>query len=60
VIAGKISHDSKTEKGVQVFAPFTSILRTLATNGLNVPAESLYQLFRCPSLFSVFDDEWSG
>lgn len=46
VIARKVSQCSKNEAGAQAFAAFTSVVRTLAKQGVHSMVEGLYQLFR--------------
>jgi transposase len=50
VMARKVSHGSKNSAGTHAFAAFTSVVRTLAKNGVESLVESLYQLFRCPAV----------
>jgi transposase len=49
VIARKVSHCSKNDRGAYTFAAFTSVVRTLAKHSADVLVEGLYQLFRTPS-----------
>jgi hypothetical protein len=46
VIARKVSQCSKNDAGAQAFAAFTSVVRTLAKQGVASMVEGLYQLFR--------------
>jgi transposase len=46
VIARKVSHGCKNGAGAHAFAPFTSVVRTLATQRVDSLVENLYQLFR--------------
>jgi transposase len=50
VIARKVSHCSKNDRGAHAFAAFTSVVRTLAKHSADVLVEGLYHLFRTPSL----------
>jgi transposase len=50
VIARKISHCSKNDRGAQAFAAFTSVVRTLAKHRVDSLVESLYHLFRSPRI----------
>jgi transposase len=47
VIARKVSHGSKNGAGAHAFAAFTSVVGTLAKQGIESLVENLYQLFRC-------------
>jgi transposase len=53
VIARKVSHCSKTEGGAHAFAAFTSVVRTLAKNGIDFLVEGLYHLFCFPNVQAV-------
>ena len=46
VIARKVSQCSKNAPGAQAFAAFTSVVRTLAKQGVRSLVEGLYDLFR--------------
>jgi hypothetical protein len=50
VIARKVSHGSKTGRGAHTFTAFSSVVRTLAKNGIDSLVEGLYHLFRCPNV----------
>jgi transposase len=50
VIARKVSHCSQNDAGAHTFAAFTSVVRTLAKQGMDSLVENLYQLFRCPAV----------
>jgi hypothetical protein len=50
VIARKVSHGSKNDRGAYPFAAFTSVVRTLATQSADVLVEGLYHQFRTPRL----------
>jgi hypothetical protein len=50
VIARKVSHCSQNDAGAHAFAAFTSVVRTLAKQGMDSLVENLYQLFRCPDV----------
>jgi transposase len=50
VIARKVSHCSQNDAGAHAFAAFTSVVRTLAKQGMDSLVEHLYQLFRCPDV----------
>lgn len=50
VIARKVSHGSQNGAGAQAFAAFTSVVRTLAKQGVDSLVENLYQLFRGPDV----------
>jgi transposase len=50
VIARKVSHCSKNSAGAHAFAAFSSVVRTLAKQGINALVENLYQLFHCPAV----------
>jgi transposase len=50
VMARKVSHCSKNDRGAYTFAAFTSVVRTLAKHRADVLVEGLYHLFRIPSL----------
>jgi transposase len=49
VIARKVSQCSKNERGAHAFAAFTSVVRTLAQNGIASLVEDLYHLLRSPN-----------
>lgn len=49
VIARKVSQCSKNGRGAHAFAAFTSVVRTLAQNGITSLVEDLYHLFRSPN-----------
>lgn len=53
VIARKVSQCSKNGRGAHAFAAFTSVVRTLAHQGVDSLVEGLYHLFRCPSVQGV-------
>ncbi len=53
VIARKVSQCSKNGRGAHAFAAFTSVVRTLAQQGIDSLVEGLYHLFRDPSVQSV-------
>ena len=53
VIARKVSHCSKTGKGAHAFTAFTSVVRTLAKNGIDSLVDGLYHVFRCPNVQAV-------
>jgi hypothetical protein len=53
VIARNVSHCSKNGVGAHAFAAFTSIVRTLAKQGIDALVENLYHLFRPPSIQGV-------
>lgn len=46
VIARKVSQCSKNQGGAQAFAAFTSVVQTLAKQGVQSMVEGLYRLFR--------------
>jgi transposase len=50
VIARKVSHCSQNDAGAHAFAAFTSVVRTLAKQGIDSLIENLYQLFRGPAM----------
>jgi hypothetical protein len=50
VIARKVSHCSKHGAGAHAFEAFTSVVRTLAKQGIDALVENLYQLFRGPDV----------
>jgi hypothetical protein len=50
VIARQVSHCSKNDAGAYAFAAITSVVRTLAKQGVDSLVENLYQLFRCPDV----------
>jgi uncharacterized small protein (DUF1192 family)/transposase len=50
VIARKVSHCSKNGVGAHAFEAFTSVVRTLAKQGIDSLVENLYHLFRSPSV----------
>jgi transposase len=50
VIARKVSHCSKNDRGAYTFAAFTSVVRTLAKHSADVLVEGLYHLFQTPNL----------
>ena len=50
VIARKVSHCSQNDAGAYAFAAFTSVVRTLAKQGIDSLVENLYQWFRCPDV----------
>jgi transposase len=50
VIARKVSHGSKHSAGAYAFAAITSVVRTVATQGVDSMVETLSQLFRCPDV----------
>jgi hypothetical protein len=54
VIARKVSHCSKNDAGAHAFEAFTSVVRTLAEQGLDSLVENLYHLFQLPSIQGVF------
>ena len=53
VIARKVSHGSQHGAGAQAFAAFTSVVRTLAKQGVESLVENLYQLFRGPDVHAT-------
>jgi hypothetical protein len=53
VIARKVSQCSKNASGAHAFGAFTSIVRTLAKQGVHSIVEGLYQLFRSTRVQSV-------
>jgi hypothetical protein len=53
VIARKVSHCSKNGTGAHAFQAFTSVVRTLAKQGIDALVENLYQLFQAPSIQGV-------
>ena len=53
VIARKVSQGSKNDPGAHAFAAFTSVVRTLAKQGVASMVEGLYQLFRSASLHTA-------
>jgi transposase len=53
VIARKVSHCSKNGTGAHAFEAFTSVVRTLAQQGIDSLVENLYHLFQSPSLQGV-------
>jgi transposase len=53
VIARKVSHCSKNERGAHAFAAFTSVVRTLAKHSADVLVEGLYHLFRSSNVQPV-------
>jgi hypothetical protein len=53
VIARKVSHCSKNDAGAHAFEAFTSVVRTLAKQGIASLVENLYRLFRSPSIQGV-------
>lgn len=53
VIARKVSHCSKNDVGAHTFEAFTSVVRTLAKQGIDSLVEHLHQLFRCPDVQAV-------
>jgi transposase len=50
VIARKVSQCSKTERGAHAYAAFSSVVRTLAKQGVDSPVEGLYSLFQIAHL----------
>lgn len=50
VIARKVSHCSKTARGAQTLAAFTSVLRTLAKTPSGSLVDGLVHVFRCAQL----------
>lgn len=48
VIARKVSHCSKNQRGAEACAAFTSVIRTAVKNGARSMTESLRTLFRTP------------
>lgn len=50
VIARKVSHCSKNAAGAQAFEAFTSVVRTLAKQGIDSMVEGLYGIFRATTL----------
>jgi transposase len=50
VIARKVSHCSQNDAGAHAFAAFTSVVRTLAKQGIDSLVENLYHLFRGPDV----------
>ena len=50
VIARKVSHCSKTPRGAETFAAFTSVLRTLAKTQAGSLIEGLVHVFRFAQL----------
>jgi hypothetical protein len=53
VIARNVSHGSKNARGAHTFAAFTSVVETLATNGIDSLVDGLYHLFRSPTVQAV-------
>jgi hypothetical protein len=53
VIARKVSQCSKNGRGAHAVATFTSVLRTLAQQGVDSLVEGLYHLFRTPSIQGI-------
>lgn len=53
VIARKVSQCSKNVPGAHAFAAFTSVVRTLAKQGVASIVEGLYQLFRSAQLHTA-------
>jgi transposase len=53
VIVRKVSHCSKNGRGAHAFAAFTSVVRTLAENGIASLVNGLYHLFRAPNVQTV-------
>jgi transposase len=53
VIARQVSHGSKTGTGAHAFTAFTSVVRTLAKNGIDSLVDGLYHVFRCPNVQAV-------
>jgi transposase len=53
VIARKVSQCSKNAPGAHAFAAFTSVVRTLAKQGVASMVEGLYQLFRSAPLHTA-------
>lgn len=53
VIARKVSQCSKNTPGAHAFAAFTSVVRTLAKQGVASMVEGLYQLFRSTRVHAV-------
>ena len=56
VIARKVSQCSKNAPGAHAFAAFTSVVRTLAQQGIASLVEGLYQLFRSVPLHTAPPD----
>jgi len=50
VIARKVSHCAQNDAGAHAFAAFTSVVRTLAKQGIDSLVENLYHLFRGPDV----------
>jgi transposase len=50
VIARKVSHCSQNDAGAHAFAAFTSVVRTLAKQGMESLVENLSQVFRGPAV----------
>jgi hypothetical protein len=50
VISRKVSQCSKSGRGAQAFAAFTSVVGTLAQSGIASLVEGLYHLFRFPNV----------
>jgi hypothetical protein len=48
-----VSHGSKNGAGAHAFAAFTSVVRTLATHGVDSLVENLYQLFCGPDVHAT-------
>jgi transposase len=53
VIARKVSQCSKNGGGAHAFAAFTSVVRTLAKNGIDSLVDGLYHLFRSSDVQAV-------
>jgi transposase len=53
VIVRQVSHGSKHGAGAHAFAAFTSVVRTLATHGVDSLVENLYPLFCGPDVHAT-------
>ena len=53
VIARKVSQCSKNDAGAHAFAAFTSVVRTLAKQGVASMVEGLYQIFRSAQIHTA-------
>jgi transposase len=56
VIARKVAHCSKNGAGAYAFAAITSVVRTLAKQGVDSVVENLYQLFRAQTFNRLLPD----
>ena len=53
VIARTVSQCSKNDAGAHAFAAFTSVVRTLAKQGVASMVEGLYQIFRSAQIHTA-------